>query len=268
MKYLYLTISTIILSYCVAMLIMYFYQRSLLYHPSENNYANDEIKFIYKEVFITVSENIKLKSWLIEKDLKNKKTILFFHGNAGSLINRVYKLNELDKLDVNILLISWRGFSENLGKPTEKNLYHDARKSVEWLNNIGVDNKKIILYGESLGTGVAIELGQKNLFAGIILESPFTSIADAAKIYYPYLPINLLLKDRYDSIKKIKNIKIPILIMHGKKDDIVPFEMGLELFQKANEPKRSYFSENDDHMMKFNQQLLNSIEKFLIIDTQ
>ena len=127
--------------------------------------------------------------------------------------------------------------------------------------------KNIILYGESLGTGVATELGQDNSFAGIILESPFTSIANAAKIYYPYLPIDLLIKDRYDSIKKIKSIKIPILIMHGKKDNVVPFKMGVELFEKANEPKYSYFSENDDHMMEFNDQLINSLKKFLFFDT-
>ena len=127
--------------------------------------------------------------------------------------------------------------------------------------------KNIILYGESLGTGVATELGQDNSFAGIILESPFTSIANAAKIYYPYLPIDLLIKDRYDSIKKIKSIKIPILVMHGKKDNVVPFKMGVELFEKANEPKYSYFSENDDHMMEFNDQLINSLKKFLFFDT-
>ena len=95
----------------------------------------------------------------------------------------------------------------------------------------------------------------------------FTSIANAAKIYYPYLPIDLLIKDRYDSIKKIKSIKIPILVMHGKKDNVVPFKMGVELFEKANEPKYSYFSENDDHMMEFNDQLINSLKKFLFFDT-
>ena len=142
-------------------------------------------------------------------------------------------------------------------------MYNDAKKSVEWLNEAGVKNKNIILYGESLGTGVATELGQDNSFAGIILESPFTSIADAAKIYYPYLPIDLLIKDRYDSLKKIKNINIPILVMHGKKDDVVPLKMGVELFDKANQPKFSYFSENDDHMMEFNDNLINSIDNFI-----
>ena len=104
---------------------------------------------------------------------------------------------------------------------------------------------------------MAVELGQKNTFSSIILESPFTSMAQAAKIYYPYLPINLLLKDRYDSIHKISKITKPVLIMHGMKDNIVPHEMGIELFKKANQPKYSYFPENDNHMMDFNENLLD-----------
>ena len=267
MKYLYFALSSIILAYIIIVLFTYLYQRKLLYHPSENNYTGDEIQFDYKEVFIEVDKDVKLKSWFLEKDLKKNKTILYFHGNAGDLTNRVHKLNELNKLDVNILIISWRGFSGNPGKPTEKNLYNDARKSVEWLNETGVTNKNIILYGESLGTGVATELGQNNSFSGIVLESPFTSIADAAKIYYPYLPVNLLLKDRYDTIKKIKNIKIPVLIMHGKKDNIVPFFMGEKLYQMANEPKYKYFSEEDDHMMEFNDDLLNAVKVILNINS-
>jgi len=263
MKYFYLAVSSVVLAYFIIILFVYFYQRNLLYHPSENNYLNDKITFNYEEIFIETDEKIKLKSWFIKKDLDNFKTILIFHGNAGNLFNRVYKLNELNKLDVNILLISWRGFSGNKGKPTEKNLYHDAEEAVKWLNNRGAISKNIILYGESLGTGVATELGTSNAFGGIILESPFTSIANAAKIYYPYLPVNIILKDRYDSIGKIKNITTPILIMHGKKDNIVPQKMGLELYEKANQPKFSYFPENDDHMMEYNDNLLNSIKLFI-----
>ena len=263
MKYFYLAVSSVVLAYFIIILFDYFYQRNLLYHPSENNYLNDKITFNYEEIFIETDKKIKLKSWFIKKDLDKFKTILIFHGNAGNLFNRVYKLNELNKLDVNILLISWRGFSGNKGKPTEKNLYHDAEEAVKWLNNRGAISKNIILYGESLGTGVATELGTSNAFGGIILESPFTSIANAAKIYYPYLPVNIILKDRYNSIGKIKNITTPILIMHGKKDNIVPQKMGLELYEKANQPKFSYFPENDDHMMEYNDNLLNSIKLFI-----
>ena len=263
MKYLYFTVSSIIIAYIVVIIFVYFYQRNLLYHPSENNYQNDTIQFNYQEIFIKVNDEIKLKSWIINKDLKNFKTLVFFHGNAGDLSNRIYKLNELDKLNINILLISWRGFSGNEGYPTEKNLYEDAEAAVKWLNKKKVSNSQIILYGESLGTGVAVEIASKNNFNSIILESPFTSIENSAKIYYPYLPVSFLLKDRYDSISKIKKINSPILIMHGRKDDIVPFFMGKKLFEKANSPKDSYFTDIDDHMMEFNSQLLNKIKDFI-----
>ena len=263
MKYIYFTVSSIIIAYIVVIIFVYFYQRNLLYHPSENNYQNDTIQFNHQEIFIKVNNEIKLKSWIINKDLKNFKTLVFFHGNAGDLSNRIYKLNELDKLNINILLISWRGFSGNEGYPTEKNLYEDAEAAIKWLNKKKVSNSQIILYGESLGTGVAVEIASKNNFNSIILESPFTSIENSAKIYYPYLPVRFLLKDRYDSISKIKKINSPILIMHGRKDDIVPFFMGKKLFEKANSPKDSYFTDIDDHMMEFNSQLLNKIKDFI-----
>ena len=263
MKYIYLSILSLLTAYTLLLIFIYINQRNLLYNPAENSYVDDKIEFNHEEVWIETEKEIRLKSWLIKKDLKKYKTLIFFHGNAGNLLNRVHKLNELNKLDINILIISWRGFSGNLGKPTEKNLYIDAKMSIKWLNDLGVSNDKIILYGESLGTGVAVELGQKNTFNSIILESPFTSMAKAAKIYYPYLPINLLLKDRYDSIDKINKITKPVLIMHGMKDNIVPHEMGSQLFKKANQPKYSYFPKDDDHMMNFNEELLNTIRVFI-----
>ena len=263
MKYLLLTLSWLLVAYIVIVVFVYFYQRNLLYHPSENNYQDAKIEFDYEEIFIKVDDEIKLKSWIVKKDFKKFKTLVLFHGNAGHLSNRIYKINELNKLNINILLISWRGFSGNKGSPTEKNLYQDAEAAIKWLNEQKIENEQIILYGESLGSGVAVEIAKKNDFNGIILESPFTSIENSAKIYYPYLPVKLLLKDKYDSISKIKMINIPILIMHGKKDDVVPFAMGKELFEKANTPKHSYFTSEDDHMMEFNSNLINAIKEFI-----
>ncbi len=264
-------ISTLIISllfiYLIIVAYMYLNQRKLLYLPGENNYLDDPIEFQFNEINIEVDKNLKLKSWLIEKDLKNKKTLVFFHGNAGNLSNRVYKLNEFNKLDINIFILAWRSFSGNDGEPTEQNLYNDAKKSIKWLNSKGVSNKNIILYGESLGTGVAVELGLMNNFKGIILESPFTSMENAAKNIYPWLPVKYLLKDKYDSESKIKKIKIPILIIHGKKDRIVPFKMGKKLYELANNPKFFYSTQEDDHMMQFNEQLMKSIKNFLDFNT-
>ena len=166
-------------------------------------------------------------------------------------------------MNINFLIIAWRGFSGNQGKPTEEGLYEDARSAVRWLKSRGIEEKNIILYGESLGTGVAVEIAQNKKFAGIILESPFTSMIDAGKSKYPFLPVRFLLKDKYESSKKIKNIKIPILIMHGKVDTIVPFHMGKKIYEMANEPKRSYFSEYDDHMMNYDKNLLNALKDYI-----
>ena len=175
MKIITLIIS-IILIYLVIVAFMYLNQRKLLYLPSENNYLDDEIQFDFKEVFIEVESDLKLKSWIIEKDFKKYKTLVFFHGNAGNLSNRTYKLNQLSKFQINILILAYRGVSGNKGEPTEKNLYNDASKTIEWLNSKGVKNKDIILYGESLGTGVVVELAQHGNYNGIILESHFTSM--------------------------------------------------------------------------------------------
>ena len=132
MKYVYLSIIYLLVGYVLILIFIYLNQRNLLYHPAENNYLDNKIEFNYEEVSIETTKDIKLKSWFIKKDLEKYKTLVFFHGNAGNLFNRVHKLNELNKLDINILIISWRGFSGNSGKPTEKNLYTDAKLIIKW----------------------------------------------------------------------------------------------------------------------------------------
>jgi len=263
LKYMFTLVTIVIACYLLVVIFVFFYQRNLLYHPFENNYNTEEANFSYEEIFIPTSDGKKLKAWFHKKDLKKKKTLLFFHGNAGNLTNRIYKLNLIKDLDINFLIVAYRGFSGNEGKPTEEGLYQDARDTISWLNQQEIEDKQIVIYGESLGTGVSAEVAQNKKFAGIILESPFTSMVEAGKHYYFYLPVSLLLKDRYETIKKLKNIKIPILVMHGERDRIVPFHMGLEVFSEANEPKYSYFPKNDDHMMEYNKNLLDVLNKFL-----
>ena len=241
----------------------YLFQRNLLYHPTENNYFGDQLTVSIDKVKIKTQDNIELMSWYHSKNLTDYKTILFLHGNAGSLENRIHKINHFKDMNVNFLLISWRGFSGNKGKPTEEGLYQDARSAVAWLKSKDISENNIIIYGESLGTGVATEIAQNKNFGGIILESPFTSMIDAGKDKYPYLPVRLLLKDKYESDKKIKNIKSPILIMHGKVDNIVPFHMGKRMYELANQPKYFYFSEYDDHMMEYNEKLLKALKDFV-----
>jgi len=251
----------LVIIYICINIVIYFSQRKLLYHPTENNYL-DENSLNHKIEKIYIPSENKLLGWYFKKN-ENYKTLLFFHGNAGRLENRIYKLNHFPKLDLNYLIFAYRGFSGNNGKPTEEGIYKDSRAVINWLDSKGIKKKDIILYGESLGGAVAIEIAQDESYAGIILESPFTSMEKAAKIYYPYLPVKLLLKDKYKTDEKILNVNSPILVMHGEKDKIVPFHMGKKIFDLAKNPKYSFFSNDDDHMMDYNDLLIQNLKSFV-----
>tara|TARA_B100000401_G_scaffold225835_1_gene152971 strand:+ start:1199 stop:2017 length:819 start_codon:yes stop_codon:yes gene_type:complete len=248
--------------YFLILVFLYFYQRNLLYHPNENNYSEDRISVEIENVKIKTSDNIELLGWYHEKNLKDFKTLIFFHGNAGSLENRIHKLNHFRDMNINFLIIAWRGFSGNKGNPSEQGLYEDGKSAIDWLIKKGVSEKNLILYGESLGTGVATHLAQNKNYAGVILETPFTSMIDAAKKFYPYIPVKLLLKDKFENYKKIKNINSPILIMHGEVDQLVPFSMGKKIYEIANKPKYSYFTKYDNHMMEYDENLVLALKSF------
>jgi len=249
--------------YFFVLVFLYFYQRNLLYHPNENNYSEDKISVDIKKVKIQTEDSLELLGWYHAKNLKDYKTLIYFHGNAGSLENRIHKLNHFQDMNINFLIIAWRGFSGNNGKPSETGLYEDGKSAIDWIKKKGVEEKNLILYGESLGTGVATHLAQNRGFGGIILETPFTSMTDAAKKFYPYIPVDLLLKDKFENYKKIKNINSPLLIMHGEVDQIVPFSMGKKIYEIANEPKYSYFTKYDDHMMEYDENLVLALKTFI-----
>ena len=261
------SILTLVFFYILLVIIVFFFQGNLLYHPSgDNDLKNSTISepTEIEKVKVTTNDNIELVAWFYNKNVEKFKTILFFHGNAGSLENRTYKLNHFKDLNVNFLIIAWRGFSGNAGKPNEKALYEDAESAIKWLKMKGVKEKNIILYGESLGTGVVVEVAQNKNYAGIILESPFTSMVNIGKKYYPFFPVSLLLKDKFESYKKINNIFVPVLIMHGKVDKIVPYDMGKKMYELANEPKFFYAQEYGDHMIEYDEKLLLALKKFIL----
>jgi len=260
------SVLALVFFYILLLIAVFFFQGNLLYHPTLDNYIKNQNitePIGIEKVNITTKDNINLVGWFYNKNLNKFKTILFFHGNAGSLENRTYKLNHFKNLNVNFLIIAWRGFSGNKGKPNEIGLYEDAQSAVRWLKAKGIGEKNIVLYGESLGTGIAVEIAQNKNYAGIILESPFTSMIDMGKKYYPFFPVRLLLRDKFESHKKIINISSPLLIMHGKVDNIVPYKMGKRMYELANEPKFFYSQEYGDHMVEYDEKLLLTLEKFI-----
>ena len=261
------SILALVFFYVLLLIIVFLFQGNLLYHPNTNNYLQNQVErepAEVEKVTITTKDKIDLIGWFYNRNLEEYKTILFFHGNAGSLENRTYKLNHFKNLNLNFLIIAWRGFSGNKGKPNEMGLYEDAKSAIKWLKAKGVKEKNIILYGESLGTGVVVEVAQNKNYAGVILESPFTSMVNMGKKYYPFFPVNLLLKDKFESYKKINNIFVPVLIMHGKVDKIVPYDMGKKMYELANEPKFFYSQEYGDHMLEYDEKLLSALKKFIL----
>jgi len=201
------SILALVFFYVLLLIIVFFFQGNLLYHPTTDNYLKNQVErepAEIEKVKITTKDKINLIGWFYNRNLEEFKTILFFHGNAGSLENRTYKLNHFKNLNLNFLIIAWRGFSGNKGKPNEMGLYEDAKSAIQWLKAKSIKEKNIILYGESLGTGVAVEIAQNKNYAGVILESPFTSMVNVGKKYYPFFPVSLLLRDKFESLPVLK----------------------------------------------------------------
>ena len=252
----------VILIYSIVVTYVYVKQRSLLYLPDIDNYDDEILNIPVKEIFIKNSANIKLRSIFYQHPSNTKNTLVMFHGNAGPIENRFYKINYLSKYKQNILLVSWRSYSGNEGKPDELGLYDDAMSAIKWLEDKNISKNDIIIYGESLGTAVSLEIAQNENYKGIILEAPFTSMIDAAKFHYPYLPVNIMLKDKYLSNEKIRNVHSPIFIMHAIGDDIVPFWMGEKMYELANEPKQKYFINENNHLVTYDDKLMNNMDRF------
>jgi len=241
-------IFSIVLIYLIFGFCLFLFQRKIVFNisgipkkPSEYGLNN------VREINISTIDSVNLLSWYA-KPKNNKPTLVYYHGNSFDIGERAYRIDRYIKNDWGILLLSWRGFSGNKGKPSENNLYKDAEASLKWIEeNTTTKKSNIVIYGESLGTGVAIEMATRYKFKSIVLEAPFTSITDIAKKRYKIYPTKYLVLDKFDNISKINKITVPILIISGKKDEIVPHVHSVRLYEKANVPKESVFIDEAMH---------------------
>ena len=197
------------------------------------------------------TDGLKLLSWYAIGD-PQQPIVVYLHGNAGNIGTRGHKVRPFLNMGFGVLLVGYRGYGSNPGKPTEEGLYADARAALSIIDKKCFKERPIILYGESLGTAVATFMASELASAGkpaaaLILEAPFTSVTSVAKYHYPFVPVKWLLKDHFDQASRITNISTPILIFHGEKDKTVPINLGKVLFDKALEPKYSKWFENAGH---------------------
>jgi fermentation-respiration switch protein FrsA (DUF1100 family) len=174
-------------------------------------------------------------------------TLLYFHGNAGGLADRAERVRRFMGEDWGVYMMSYRGYSGGTGSPSESANVADARLAYGALMLEGVEPSSIILYGESLGSGIAIRLATERPVAGVVLDAPYTSIVEVAALHYPYLPVRYFLTDRYETTKYIGQVRAPLLVLHGDRDGVIPVAMGRELYRLANEPKRLVTFPNGRH---------------------
>jgi uncharacterized protein len=213
-----------------------------IYHPSKDIVQTPrEVGLPFEDLYFSTSDGVRLNGWFIPH-AGARATVVWFHGNAGNIGHRVDNIKLLhDKIRVNIFIFDYRGYGRSAGLASEEGLYRDSVAALMLVQNrLGVDAKNLILFGQSLGAAVATEMARRFRCQGLILEAPFTSIGDMAKTILPFLPIGLLLQTKFEVVEKIATINVPLLVLHGDRDDVVPFAQGRKVFSAAPAPKEFY----------------------------
>jgi pimeloyl-ACP methyl ester carboxylesterase len=223
-------------------------QRTLLYPAARHapSLAAQNVAGL-REVATQTPDGLRLRHWYLPPAEPGTPVLVMFHGNAGHIGDRVPKLDEIIDAGFGVLLAGYRGYSGNPGKPTEDDLTADAHLLLDWLAEQGVPAERTVIYGESLGTGVAVKMAAMRETAGVILESPYTSIAEVAQSHYWYLPAKWMVLDKWDSMAHIGRIRAPLLVVHGARDRTVPTRYGRRLFAAAPEPKELFILESAAH---------------------
>jgi uncharacterized protein len=225
-----------LLTYAAVVAMVYSSQRSMQYPASARVTDVIEAQLAgFEDIIVETADGETLRGFWKPPEAGRALT-LYFHGNGGSLWNRRERARALAEEGRGVLLVSYRGYSGSTGTPTEEGLHKDARAAYAFAT-AHVEPGRIALYGESLGSGVAVRLAAENPIGALILDAPFTSAADVAAIVYPYIPVRLLMHDQYRSIDHIERVDAPILVMHGDADRVIPFFQGEALYEAAPEPK-------------------------------
>ena len=256
-------IISILSIYLIFGVFLFFFQRKIVFNVS--NIPKSPLDYGLKnieEIYLSTIDNIDLLSWY-SKPKNNKPTMVYFHGNSFNIGERSYRIERYIKNGWGVFLLAYRGYSGNKGKPSEKNIYIDAECSLRWIEeNTATKKNNIILYGESLGAGVAVEMATRYSFKSVVLEAPFTSISDMAQKRYKIYPTKFLVLDKFDNLSKINKISSPLLIISGKKDEVVPHSHSLQLFSKANKPKVSLFIDEAMHNNLYDFNIENNVINF------
>jgi len=241
----------VLAAYAVFVAAMYVLQRSIMYFPARSLPTPTQAGVPDMGVVtLRTDDGLDLKAWFKVPDGSGDKaqpTIVYFHGNGGGIAIRGARVRPYLDRGFGVLLVEYRGYSENPGSPNEEGLYADGRAALAFVQSQGILLDQIVLLGESLGSGVAVQLATEFDVGAVVLEAPFTSTVDVAAGAYWFLPVRLLMKDRFDSISKIGRVRAPLFMMHGERDRVVPTRLGRRLFAAANDPKEALYLPQAGH---------------------
>lgn len=253
MRQLLSLLATAAACYGALLALLYVFQSRMLYlpHIGGTGLAGKpaDIGLAFEEVRLTTDDGVSLHGWFVPASGPGgapRRVVLHVHGNGGNISHRLDLIRVLHGLGVDVLLFDYRGYGRSEGHPSEDGTYRDARAAWDYLvERRGYAPGEIVLFGHSLGAAVAAELARHVRPAGIILESPFTSIADVASHHYWFVPARLLVRFRYATVEYVRDARAPVLVVHSRVDEVVPFEHGLEVFRNAPEPKEFLEIEGD-----------------------
>lgn len=235
----------IVVAFAAVTAAFYVFQDKLIYIPNTHKpsyltYNAEDMQ----DISLKTADGLSLYAWY-KPATNHLPTILYFHGNAGDIGTRMGLARSFLDQGFGFLLLEYRGYGGNKGRPSEEGFYLDARAGIHFLEKQGVLLSNIVLYGESLGSAVATKIATEYQVCALVLQSPFTSLSDVARHHYPFILIKP--RDKFDSASRMASIFTPLLITHGDKDEVVPYEQGLMLYQSANQPKALYVLPSKGH---------------------
>ena len=251
--------------FCLFLIAIYFVQGSLLFFPNNKDFLDcPHLKTydLYPNIIQKDNEEIR---FYLRHQKQARGWVIHFHGNAGGACDRSFVLEHIGDLPLNIILAEYPGYSGDANKPGEKVFLSNARVLLNYVEEKNKHNLPIFLYGESLGTGVSIKMASEFDISGLILQSPYTSITDVGQLHYPFLPVNLIAKHKFRASNWAKQVNSDVIVLHGKKDRIIPFEIGRELSDSFS--GRVDFHEFPDRghndMVNSNPDYWNAIRSFI-----
>lgn len=237
MLFLKLTLATFGLVYASALAGIFVFQRDLQYFPAHGDPTPESVGLSGVErIVLTTPDGETLVLWQ-SPAAPGRPTLLFLHGNAGSVADRAERLAFYQARGFGAAFLSWRGYGGSSGQPSEAGFLIDATTAYEHLRNRGVPAERIALVGESLGGSVAVQIAARKPVAAVVLEAPFTSALDIARRAYPWVPVRFLMKDQFRTTSHVADLGAPLLVLHGERDAVIPFRLGKALHAAASDPK-------------------------------